>query len=231
MGISKIVHISTQAVYGNATWPITEESVLGEYCLSQYAQTKREGDQITWQIARKKGLPLVMIYPGSVIGANDPKAAGRYLRNIALGRMPGQVVVNSPFPWVYVEDVCEAIVKALEKENNIGQKIFVSGCILTFGEINQLIAEIVGTKLPWLIMPDYVAMASARLLTWIANLIKKSPLLDLSVDQITLMKQGFITDGSKAIQELGLTYTPIRVALEQALNSIIAEKQQRVLGD
>lgn len=231
VGVSKIVHVSTQAVYGNALWPITEDSDFGSYCPSQYAQTKREGDQIAWWMFREKGLPLVMIYPGSVIGANDPKAPGRYLKNIALRRMPGQVVINSPFPWVYVEDVCEAILKALEKENNIGEKYFVSGCILTFGEMNQLIAEIAEVKLPWLILPDSVATASARLLTWIADLIKKPPLLDLSVDQVALMKQGYITDGSKATRELGLSYTPIRVAVRQALGSIIAKKQLQISTD
>jgi dihydroflavonol-4-reductase len=231
VGVSKIVHVSTVAVYGNATWPITEESVLGDYCPSQYARTKREGDQIAWRMYREKGLPLVMVYPSSVIGANDPKAAGRYLRNIALQRMPGQVAVNAQFPWVYVEDVCEALVKALEKEGNIGEKYFVSGCNLTFGEINQLIADISGARLPWLKMPNSVATFSAKLLTWIADLIKKPPLLDLSVDQIALMKQGYEADGSKAARELGLTYTPIRVAMEKALGSIIAEKQWQLARD
>lgn len=225
VGVSKIVHISTEAVYGNATWPITEDSRPGDYCPSQYAQTKREGDHIACRMYQEKGLPLVMIYPGAVIGADDPKAAGRYLRNFALQRMPGQVVVDKPFPWVYVEDVCEAILKALEKDNNIGEKYFVSACNLTFGEINHLIAEVAGVRLPWLHIPDSVAMTGARLLTWIADRIKKPPLLDLSVDQVSLMKQGYIFDGSKATRELGLTYTPIRLAVEQALASIIAERQ------
>jgi dihydroflavonol-4-reductase len=224
-GISKIIHVSTEAIYGNATWPITENSLLGDYCPSQYAQTKRAGDQIVWQMYQEKGLPLVMVYPGAVIGADDPKAAGRYLRNFALQRMPGQVVVDKSFTWVYVEDVCEAILKALEKANNIGEKYFVSGCNLTFGEINQLIADISGARLPWLRLPDPIAMFSARLLTWIADRTKKPPLLDLSVDQVALMKQGFLVDGSKVTRELGLTYTPIKVAVEHALASIIAEKQ------
>ncbi len=225
VGVSKIVHVSTEAVYGNSAWPITEDSLPGDYCPSQYAQTKRKGDEIAWRMQREKGLPLVMVYPGAVIGADDPKAAGRYLRNFALQRMPGQVVVNKPFPWVYVEDVCEAILKALEKDNNIGEKYFVTACNLTFGEINHLIAEVAGVRLPWLRMPDSVAMTGARLLTWVADRTKIPPLLDLSVDQVSLMKQGFMVDGSKATRELGLTYTPIRVAVEKALESIITDRQ------
>jgi dihydroflavonol-4-reductase len=229
-GVSKIIHVSTEAIYGNATWPITEDSLPGDYCPSQYARTKRKGDEIAWRMHREKGLPLVVVYPGAVIGADDPKAAGRYLRNFALQRMPTQIVTDKPFPWVYVEDVCEAILKALEKDNNVGEKSVVSACNLTFGEINHLIAEVAGVRLPWLHMPDSVAMTGARLLTWIADRIKKTPLLDLSVDQVSLMKQGYIFDGSKATRELGLTYTPIQVAVQQALASIIAEKQRNTSG-
>lgn len=67
-------------------------------------------------------LQLVMIYPSAVLGTNDSKVAGRYLKNYALGRMPAQVLVNTIFPWVHVKDVCEAIRRAVEKEDNIGEK-------------------------------------------------------------------------------------------------------------
>lgn len=226
-GVSKIVHVSTEAIYGDATWPINENSALGKHCASQYAQTKREGDQIAWKMYQEQGLPLVMVYPGGVIGADDPKAVGRYLRNFALQRMPGQVVVDKPFPLVYVEDVCEAILKALEKENNLGEKYFLSAANLTFGEINHLIAQVADAHLPILILPDSVTMVMARMLTWIADLVKKPPLLDLSVDQVMLMKLGYQFDGTKVTRELGITYTPIPVAFERALAETVAQKHMR----
>lgn len=39
----------------------------------------------------------------------------------------------------------------------------------------------------------------------------------MSRDQVRTMKVGFVFDGSKAERELGITYTPIRVALEEAI--------------
>lgn len=218
-GIQKVVHISTAAVYGNASWPITEKSPYGSYRPSLYAQTKFDGDKIAWRIYEEKGLPLVIIYPSAVLGANDPKAAGRYLKNFALGRMPAQVLVNTIFPFVHVKDVCEAIRLALEKEGNVGEKYLVSACNMTWGEINRMICEIAGTSLPFLHLPATLTMMSAYLLTGIANLIKRPPLLDLSVDQIRLMKQGYQLDGSKAERELGLVYTPIREAVAEAVAS------------
>ena len=219
-GIQKVVHISTAAVYGNASWPISEESQFGSYRPSLYAQTKFEGDMIAWRMYEENGLPLVIIYPGAVLGANDPKAAGRYLKNLALGHMPAQVLVNTIFPFVHVKDVCEAIKRALEKDDNIGEKYLVNACNMTWGEINQMICEIAGTRLPFLRLPATMTMVSAYLLTGIANLIKRPPLLDLSVDQVRLMKMGSQLDGSKAERELGLVYTPIREAVVEAVASL-----------
>jgi dihydroflavonol-4-reductase len=221
-GISKVVHVSTAAVWGEtdrAGWPISEETPVGAYKASKYAQTKYEGEQIAWRFHEEHGLPLVMIYPTAVIGPDDPKATGRYIRNVARHRMPAQVLTDAPFCFVYVGDVCEAILRALEKEGNIGEKYLVSGANMTWGELNHMICDIAGVPLPPLRLPDAVTVFNAKLLTGLANLIKRPPLLDLSVDQVALMKQGFVIDASKAERELGIRYTPLRQALEEAIAS------------
>ena len=41
----------------------------------------------------------------------------------------------------------------------------------------------------------------------------------MSVDQMRVMKEGFQFDGGKAERELGITYTPVRVALEEMIAS------------
>jgi dihydroflavonol-4-reductase len=219
VGISKVVHVSSAAVWGKGSWPISEETPMGVQRASRYAQTKYEGDRIAWRLHEERGLPLVMIYPSAVVGANDHKATGRYIKNLARHRMPAQVLTGAPFCFVYVGDVCEAILRVLEKEGNIGGKYLVSGANLTFGEINRLVSDVAGIRLPLLRLPDAVTVFNARLLTGIADLTKRPPWLDLSVDQVGLMKQGFVIDGSKAERELGLTYTPIRRALEEAVAS------------
>ncbi len=221
-GISKVVHVSTAAVWGKtdrADWPISEQTPVGAEKASKYAQTKYEGEEIAWRLHKELGLPLVMIYPTAVVGPDDPKATGRYVKNVARHRMPAQVLTEAPFCFVYVGDVCEAILRALEQEDNIGEKYLVSGANLTWGQVNRLICDISGVSLPPLRLPDAVTAFSAMLLTGLANLTKRPPLLDLSVDQVALMQQGFAIDASKVERELGLTYTPIRQAFEEAIAS------------
>jgi dihydroflavonol-4-reductase len=160
-------------------------------------------------------MPLVVIYPGAVLGPKDPKATGRYIRNVLQRKMPVQVFTKSMFPFVHVRDVAEAIVKGLEKDGNIGEKYLIVSENLTFGDINKMLADISGVKLPKLKLPDSMAMLGAYFMTGLANLLKKPPILDMAVDQMCLMKQGMQADGSKAARELGFSYMPIREALQE----------------
>ncbi len=219
-GVSKVVHVSSVVVYGKPQdIPFTEESQSGPVLFSEYARTKYLGDLIAWEIYEEKNLPLVVIYPAGVLGAGDPKATGKYIQNLIHRRLPASVFDDSIFTFVHVGDVAEAIVRAAEKENNIGQKYIIGKYQLTFGEINRMVSEISGVPLPKFKLPDFMATFNAHLLTQIANLIKKPPLWGMAIDQIRVMKEGVRADGSKAERELGITYTPIRIALEETIAS------------
>jgi dihydroflavonol-4-reductase len=218
--ISKIIHVSTVVIYGKPQdIPFTEESQVGSVRFSEYSRTKYMGDQIAWEYYQKKGLPLVVIYPAAVLGPGDPKATGKYIQNLIHRRLPATVFDYSFFTFVHVRDVAEAILRAAEKENNIGQKYIIGKYQLIFGEINRMVSEISGVPLPKIHLPDLLTMINAHLLTALANLIKKPPLWGMAIDQMRVMKEGVRADGSKAERELGLNYTPIKVALEETIAS------------
>ena len=209
-GIKKVVHISTAGVFGKPSEePFNEKSSAGTVQFSEYFRTKYEGDRIAWNLFEKKGLPLVVIYPACVLGPEDPKASGSYVQNLINKKLPATVFNNRMFSFVCVKDVAQAIVNALEKENNIGEKYLIGNCRLKWKEINKLISETSGVPLPRLKLPEMITMMNAYLLTGLANLIKKPPLWDMSIDQMKVMKKGFSVDGTKAERELGLKYTPI----------------------
>jgi dihydroflavonol-4-reductase len=217
-GMAKVVHVSTCVTYGRpADVPFSEESPVGPERFSEYAETKYQGDLIAWELHRTKDLPLVMIYPAAVLGTGDFKASGQYIQGLALGRTPARAFDDSVLTWVHVQDVAEAILRALEKEGNLGEKYLVGQEPLSFRELNQMISDISGTPLPKIHLPNSVVTVNAALLTWLADLTKKPPLWNMSRDQVRTMKVGFVFDGSKAERELGITYTPVRVALEEAI--------------
>lgn len=216
----KVVHISTAGIYGKPKEnPFNEMSQVGPVQYSEYFRTKYEGDKIAWDLFTKRNLPLVVIYPVCVLGAGDTKASGKYIKDLISRKLPATVFSNHTFSFVYVKDVAQAIVTALEKEDNIGQKYLVGNYRCTWKEINKLISEISGVPLPKLRMPDFLTMLNAYMLTGLASLIKKPPLWGMAIDQMKVMKAGFNVDGTKAERELGIKYTPVRLAIEEAINS------------
>lgn len=219
-GISKVVHVSSIVVYGKpAEHPFTEESPVGPVRFSEYARTKYEGDLIAWDLYEQKKLPLVVIYPGGVLGPGDTKFSGKLIKRLLHRKIPATAFDDSVFTWVHVRDVAEVIVRAAEKENNIGEKYIVGKYQLSMREFYEMVSEISGIPHPNIRLPDYMAMLNATLLTWLADLIKRPPLWGMSIDGMRTGKMGMEADGGKAERELGITYTPIRVALEEAIAS------------
>ena len=218
--VTKVVHVSTALVYGKpADYPFTEKSPVGPVWFSEYARTKYAGDLIARELYEKEGLPLVILYPGSVLGPGDQKSSGQYIQDLLHRRTPARILEHAILSFVHVRDVAEAIVKATERDDNIGEKYLIGKHNLSMQEVNETIATISGVPLPKLRLPDALVMANASLLTWLAALLKKPPMWGMSTDQIRTMQEGFRFDGSKAERELGLTYTPFHLAIEEAIAS------------
>lgn len=219
--VSKVIHISSVVTYGKpAVEPFSEESEPGPGLFSRYAQTKSQGDRIAWDLYKNKGLPLVMVYPCAVLGSGDPKASGAYVSGLVRKTLPATVFKESVMTWVHVKDVADGIIKAAENPNNIGEKYIIGKHQISLKAFNKMINEISGVSTPIISMPDFLTMFSAYMLTGISNLIKKSPIWGMSVNQMKTMKEGFRVDGSKAERELGINYTPIKEALEEQIASL-----------
>jgi dihydroflavonol-4-reductase len=220
-GIKKIVHVSTAGVFGKPEdFPFNEKSRFGPVRESEYFRTKYEGDKIVWDLYEKKNLPVVFIYPVCVLGPGDSKASSKYIKNIIYRKLPGTVFKKRTFSFVCVRDVALAIIRALEKPDNIGEKYLVGNYRYTWKEFNTLLSEVSGVPLPKIEFPESLTMMNAYLLTGLANLIKKPPLWNMSVDQMRVMRMGFSVDGSKAERELGIKYTPIREVLTETIDAM-----------
>jgi hypothetical protein len=88
----------------------------------------------------------------------------------------------------------------------------------------DLIRDVSSVSLPWFHFPDFMVMAASYLLTGLSTITRRPPYWGLSVDASWTLKQGFQYDGSQAERELGIRYTPIRQALEEAIASYRTER-------
>lgn len=219
-GVSKVVHVSTVAIYGRPKDDLfNEDSQPGPVLFSEYGRTKAEGDRIAWDLHHRKGLPLAVLYPGIVLGAGDDKASGRYIQDILHRRVPSTIFHESIETYVYVGDVVNAILRAAELPETVGQRYLLGKERLNGRDYARLIGSVAGVPLPLVHFPDAVVLAAGHLLTALADLIGIPPLWGLSVDAGRTLKAGFCYDGSKAERQLGIVYTPVRTALEEAIAS------------
>lgn len=220
--VKKVVHISTVAIFGNTNdCPITEKSQPGAKRFSKYGESKYQGDKIAWEFYNKKQLPLVVLYPGAVLGPGDTKATGRYIQLLVKRKLPAVTCLRSTLTYVHVKDVANAIEKSLEKENTTGERYIIGKELLTIGEINGIVGKISGIPIPKIELPGWMALLNAHIFTFIADIIKKPPLWGMARDQILMMKKGFKADGEKAQKELGIEYSSVYKALQEMVNTLL----------
>lgn len=195
-GISKIIHVSSAAIYGEPVdCPFTEESPVGPYRRSEYTRTKYAGDQVIWGLYNKHGLPLVVVYPGCVMGPDDPNSTGQQIMDYIRVKLSEGAPQEGFINIVNVTDVAEAIIRALEKDGNIGEKYLLGKYQVSYQDFNKLFRESCGSELLEELLPDCLVLITAAFLAG------------------TRM----VFDGSKAERELGLVYTPLNVSISETM--------------
>jgi dihydroflavonol-4-reductase len=220
-GVSKVVHVSSAVVYGKPhDYPFMEGSSPGPELFSEYARTKREGERLAWKLHGEKGLPLVVLYPGGVLGAGDTKATMRLVEDLVRRRVPATTFPDSMVVLIYVRDVVEAIVCAAEKEGNSGERYLLGKEPIALGDFCRTVCDLAGVRMPSLVLPGWMVMLLAHGLTAFSRITRQPPWLGLSLDQMRTFSQGYVCDGSKAERELGIVYTPIRVALAEEVAAV-----------
>jgi len=213
--VPKVVHVSTVMAYGfPAVMPFREDSAPGP-CMSEYARSKHEGDCRAEDLRKRQGLPLVMVFLAAVVGRGDPKSVMQ-IRKFIDGGIP--VMIRSPnlFTYVDIADAATAIVRAAEKEGNIGDTYLVGSERLTTEEYFRIISTASGVPMPTAFLGRAPSLALSALLTAAAAVTRRPPLMPFDLMK-TVFHGSLLFDGSRAARELGFTYRPIGDSLADAV--------------
>jgi nucleoside-diphosphate-sugar epimerase len=124
-GVARVVHVSTMVVYELPATGELDESAPGRRSRDLYADSKRAGEQIALEYARR--LPVVVIQPTVVYGPR----AGVYGRDIfeelRTSRVPlvdgGEGTCNA----LFVDDLVTALLLAATSDRAPGETFLVSG--------------------------------------------------------------------------------------------------------
>jgi dihydroflavonol-4-reductase len=218
--VELFLHVSTVAVFGSPEQqPFDESTPVAASRASEYARTKYEGDLLVEECAAA-GLPVVYAFPAAVLGPGDPQATGQYIADVVRGRMPVGLFGDAVLTAVHVRDVASAIATLVARPDLVGQRFIIGREEITIRDFNSLIAEVAGVRAPWPYLPGWAGLLSAALLTGISRITRCRPPWGLSLDLARTIAADVRADGSRAEGELGLTYTPIRQAVEEAVQAL-----------
>ncbi len=144
------IQISSQGVYPVRHHYGTDESVPAELNnLDGYTQTKAEAEVVIQRHVREYGLPAVILRPGFIYGPGERHALMRVVEKIEAGKMKligrGDRLLNN----TAIENLCDAILLAIETPNIDGETFNIRDeRLVTREEFAHTIADYLGKPYP-----------------------------------------------------------------------------------
>lgn len=213
---SSIARFGGQGVdaYGK-TKPGTEESPFAlASTKSVYAISKAEGHEVAVNAA-KAGQNIVICAPTGPVGPGDigPTPTGKLILTVAT--LPLLATPDTVTNFGDVRDIALGHVLALEK-GKTGEVYLLGHQNVSAIELAKHTMDILGIKKPVIPVPFSLAKLGGHLDLAFTKLVnKRSPLI--TPEAVAISKLHLAADCSKAVRELGLPQTDIRVSLTDAL--------------
>ena len=224
-GVRRLVHVSTSAIYNMKVGrPVREDDPV-EPLDDPYCFTKAQGDLLVQRMTREDHLPAVTIRLGALLGPGDSLNFGRLADRIRAGR--GIIVGsgNNAVPFVYITDVVQALLLALDSEWAVGQIYNISNDQpITQKQYFSAIAEELGVAPPRVYVPYYPMYAAAYVSERISLLSGYRIPPVATRHGIKILGEDGRLSIDKARRDLG--YVP-QVPIREAVRLTVAWYQQR----
>lgn len=212
-GIARFVYAGTVWTYGLDAGEGTDERSPQKKCGLYYPDTKLEAESLLLDLARERGLPVVVAQPSEVYGPEDAHWTMRPIEVIRSGRM---VLVNGGtgiIQPIFVDDVAEGFLAAARR-GRAGERYILCGAeVVTVREYMGRLAAMAGRKhLPS--MPGWALMSLAVASESVATVTRTTPFLMRQDVRASLLHATY--SGEKARHELGFRpVTPLDDGLRQ----------------
>ena len=224
LGISRTVYVSSTLYYGDTGPEPRDETYRRQKPYHfYYEQTKTEAHEIARQY-RQRGLPLIIICPAQVLGANDHSVFGYFLR-LYLNRLmvPFAFSPEMMFAPVHVNDAGEGIALAAEK-GGLGETYILAGDPMSMRQVFEIWnGKPGGFKVRFYIPRWLAALLFAPLEPW--QRLAGLPAF-ISRETVEASSLSYNFSSAKAQRELGWTYRPAG----EMWSSIIEEESKLLAG-
>ena len=215
-GLSRVVYTSSVGTLGNPgdgtpgneTTPVSLADMVGHYKKSKFL-AERVADNFVG-----RGLPLVIVNPSTPVGPLDikPTPTGKIIVDFLNRKMPAYL--DTGLNIIAVEDCARGHLLA-EQKGAIGQKYILGNANLTLREIFSILESITGLPAPKVRLPYMPILLAAYINEGLSKITGREPLIPLAGVQMAAKFMYF--DPSRAVRDLGLPLTPVREALQRAV--------------
>ncbi|MBR8837715.1 MAG: NAD-dependent epimerase/dehydratase family protein [Stigonema ocellatum SAG 48.90 = DSM 106950] len=222
-GIERTVYTSSVAAIGvGAAGMVVDETYQSplDELVGHYKKSKFLAEQEAMQ-AWSGGQEVVVVNPSTPIGPGDIKptpTGGDIILRFLRRQMP--VYIDTGLNFIDVRDVAWGHLLALQRGKS-GDRYILGSQNLTLKELLELLAQITGLNAPQHTVPPWLPLSVAWVSEKILAPLGKPPSVPL--DGVRMAKQPMYYDASKAVRELGLPQSPLKVALQDAVDWFMSQ--------
>lgn len=218
-GVKRIVYVSSIAALNYTTLPTKESLGYNTDRRDMYYNSKNDGEQLAFKLAKALGVELVSVMPSAMIGSEAflPLNVSFGVLNLILNKkipVDTKIALN----WVDVKDVAEGCYLAAMKGRDGERYILANERCMTITDTTRLAQHLypgLKLKIPRSVSKS-ILFAIAGLMESAAWLAKKAPLLSRKdIAMFSGLQQDF--DISKSRTELGFNPKSPEQAVTEAL--------------
>ncbi|HEV7720106.1 MAG TPA: NAD-dependent epimerase/dehydratase family protein [Iamia sp.] len=211
-GHDPVVHVSSVAVFVPPVEPVIgPESTLASP-RTDYGRSKVVTEQ-ELRARQDAGDPVTIVYPGGVIGADQPHLDAT-LEGLVAARTQGWPRTRGGVNLVDVQDLAAVLVACLTPGAG-ARRLLLGGHFLSWAELGAAIDEITGVRAWRAPLPKPVLMGFAAALDGIRRIRPLS--YPLTRDAAEIMTTMVATDDSVTLDSLGMTLHPVRDSLTETV--------------
>jgi nucleoside-diphosphate-sugar epimerase len=202
--VQRWIHLSSQGVYPARHHYGTDETTPPETNnIDGYTQTKAESELVVERYVREHDLPAVILRPGFTYGPGERNALKRVVEKIQAGKMKiigrGDRLLNN----TSVENLCDAILLAIETPNIEGETFNIRDeRLVTREEFVHTIADYLGQPYPRHV-PEWLVKGVVGPIEAIARLRGRETPPIITRGQIKFLTQNLDYSIAKAKRVLG----------------------------
>jgi nucleoside-diphosphate-sugar epimerase len=220
-GVRRLIVTSSISAYGPVKGTVTEKTPsLAANSWVNYERTKYEAQELA-RAATARGLEVVIMQPGAIMGPYDIGTWSRLFPLVRDGKLPGVPPANLSFTHVH-ECVAAHIVAADKGEN--GGAYLLAGTPGTMLDLVQQIAKLLNKPAPKSASPAWLLKIVAQIADAASIITRKPPIITPEMAS-GLGGRDLVVDCTKAKTELGYKTVPLETMVQDCFNWLRTENR------